>query len=141
MTLNQITKFEDLMSFLPLLGQLHHELDGIWEPDLGQNEFLASLSNNFNAENYYFGDVHEGKLVYFVVILRSSNDSCFFWLFYMNKDYRQHTKALLLQLKQFARELGFKTVDFITTRMTKSYDRWVQKFGATKQSLTYRLVL
>ena len=129
------------MSFLPLLSVLHIELDGIWEPDLTQNDFLAALSNNFKEENFYFGDVKDGQLVYFVVLLKNTNDNCFFWLFYMNKDYRVYTKVLLEQLKLFAADLGFKTVDFVTTRMTKSYDRWVQKFGAKKQSLTYRLSL
>lgn len=141
MKLHRLEDFSELLGFLPHLTSLHSELDGIWEPDLSKEDFTARIASTFKPYNYYFGQIENGRLVYFVILTKDSEDKCFFWLFYMNKEYRQFTKELLLELKQFAKDLGFKTCDFSTTRLTKSYDRWVKKFGAEPTCLTYRLVL
>ena len=141
MNLHKIESFNELLGFLPHLTALHSELDGIWEPDLSQAEFAARVANAFTPGNHYFGQIENGHLVYFVILTKETDSKCFFWLFYMNKEYRQYTKSLLLELKQFAKDLGFITCDFSTTRLTKSYDRWVRKFGAEPICLTYRLIL
>lgn len=141
MNLKRINTFDELLSFLPHLVKTHKDLDGAWEPDLTQEDFVAELTNRFRSNAYYFGDVANGELVYFVVLTKSDASNCFFWLFYMNKEYRLHTKSLLLELKEFAKNLGFTQCDFSTTRLTKSYDRWVRKFGAIPITLTYRLPL
>lgn len=141
MNLKRVETFETLLSLLPSIAQLHSDLDGIWEPDLSREEFVAELTNKFNSSNFFFADVEDGKLIYFVVMLRDTNERCFFWLFYMNKDHRHLTRDLLAQLKQFVKNLGFQVCDFSTTRLTKSYDRWVRKFGAEPICLTYRLIL
>ena len=141
MNLKRVETFEELLSLLPSVAQLHSELDGFWEPDLSREEFVAELTNKFNASNFFFADVENGKLVYFVVVLRDTNERCFFWLFYMNKDHRHLTRDLLAQLKQLVKNLGFLVCDFSTTRLTKSYDRWVRKFGAQPHTLNYRIIL
>ena len=141
MHLKRIETFNELLGFLPILIKTHKELDGIWEPDLSQEDFVAALTNNFQPTSYYFGDFTNGQLIYFVVLTKSTDKQCFFWLFFMNKEYRQFTKQMLLELKEFAKSLGFTQCDFSTTRLTKSYDRWVRKFGAVPTMITYRLPL
>lgn len=141
MNLHRIESFSELLGFLPHLTRLHSELDGIWEPDLSKEEFTARVANTFNPNNYFFGEIAKQDLVYFVLLTKDTDDKCFFWLFYMNKEYRQFTKELLFELKQFTKDLGFKTCDFSTTRLTKSYDRWVRKFGAEPHTINYRLPL
>lgn len=139
MQLHQITDFNELMGFLPILVRTHAELDGIWEPEKTKEEFVSTLTTEFKSTNYYFGAIENGKLAYFVVILRETDTKAFFWLFYMNKDYRLQTRQLLLDLKLLLHNLGFRRVELVTTRLTKSYNRWISKFGAQPVALTYRM--
>jgi len=141
MQLHRITDFNELLGFLPHLVRTHAELDGIWEPDKNKEEFVSMLTNEFKPSSYYFGEIKDKELAYFVVVLRETDKKAFFWLFYMNKNYRLQTRSLLLELHAFAKSLGFEEAELITTRLTKSYDRWISKFGWVQKAITYRLKL
>lgn len=141
MGLNEIKTLEELLAFLPLLVKLKSELDGYWAYNMNAAEFVAELTNRFQKDSFYYGIKNGNEVYYFIAVDRISNKKAIFWLFYMNKDKRDHTKGLLDTLRaEFVRK-GCKTAEFTTTRMTRSYDRWVSGFGAVKTSLTYTLTL
>lgn len=142
MNLRRIVTLKELALFTPVLLSLHETLEGRWEPDATAHEFLAELINIFEPTSYLFGDFDEsGKLAYFAVILRESESRAFFWLFYMNKDFRLVTKQVLTSIKDFLRREGFSYVYTQSTRTSSSYERWLEKFGAEKVAITYKFNL
>ena len=142
MTLHRITSLKDLARFTPSLLKLHGELEGKWEPDLTSHEFLLELINHFSPESFFFGDFDEnGELIYFVAILKQDSKKCMFWLFYMNKSFRDRTRDILNTLKDYFRKLGFTTVYSQSTRTSSSYERWLEKFGAEKVAIVYKFKL
>lgn len=141
-SLNQVTSLTDLSAVLPKLVALHEKLEGKWEVNLSQDEFLEELIKNFQRNSWYFGQSDEqGELIYFAAIRHTSETEGFFWLFYMNAEYRNLTNQTVDLLKLFMRNQGLQTVYLSTTRLTSSYDRWLEKHGATKFSMTYQLKL
>lgn len=139
MNLRRLTKFSELAKMAPLLGELHGSLEGKWEPDSTSEEFLQSLLENFEESAYYFGDCGaDGRLIYFAVLLRQTNEKALFWLFYMNKEHRDLTRSIIEQLKIFMRQQGFTTVYTQSTRTSSSYERWLEKFGAKKVAIVYK---
>lgn len=142
MHLRQIQNLKELALFTPKLLELHATLEGKWEPDSTPHEFLATLIDHFDPSSYFFGDCDEsGELVYFAVILKETDEKAFFWLFYMNKDYRAVTKEILTEIKSFLSKVGFSVVYTQSTRTSSSYERWLEKFGAEKVAITYRFNL
>jgi len=142
MTLRCLTKITELAEFCPKLVALHSTLEGKWEPDLTQGEFFISILNNFEQGSYFFGDfTKEGEIAYFAVLAKENATRAFFWLFYMNAKLRTETKGILDDLRVFMKAEGFFTVCSNTTRMTRSYERWIQKFGAEKVAITYQFNL
>lgn len=141
MGLIEITDIRELIAFLPLLVKKHKELGGYWEAELSTEDFVAALTNKFGKDVTYYGIKNGDHLVYFIAMIHTNDSTINFWLFYIDKDSRQHTKNLLLMLKSVYKEKGYKFGTFVTSRITRSYDRWVSKFGATKSLLTYKLEL
>jgi len=142
MTLKRISNIVELAQFLPELVRLHSDLDGKWEDELDQDTFFLKLLSNFREDSYYFGELNDdGHLKYFIATLPQDREKALFWLFYMNPDHREETRALLGDLRGELKRLGFKEVRFSTTRLTKSYQRWVEKFGAEPYELIYKLHL
>ncbi len=127
---------------MPKLVELHGSLEGKWEPDSTSAELLDDLLGNFNPDSYYFADTTPlGDLVYFAALVRQTEDKALFWLFYMNKDFREQTKFLLEQMKTFMKGQGFSTVYTQSTRLASSYERWLEKFGAEKIAIVYKFNL
>lgn len=141
MNLNRITTLKQLALYTPILLKLHEELEGKWEPELSSHEFLGELIARFDENTYYFGEIVEGKLVYFLAGNRQDTTHVFCWLFYMNPDYRLETKKLLKDAMNFLRALGYKTLYTNSTRTESSYERWLEKFGAEKLAITYKFTL
>jgi len=141
MGLVEISDIRDLIAFLPILVKKHKELGGYWEADLSTEDFVAALTNKFGKGVTYYGIKNGDQLVYFIALIHVNDSSVNFWLFYIDKNYHQHTKNLILMLKNVYKEKGYRTATFVTSRITRSYDRWVSKFGATKSLLTYKLEL
>lgn len=143
MKINPITSISELAKYVPELVRIHENLDGRWEPELGTDEFLAKLVQLFNpGKNYYWGLLNEkGELLYFVTLLPNDKPSAVFWLFYMNKDYRDETHQLLKDLSKWSIEEGYTTIYTQSTRTEKSYERWLSKFGATKVATLYKFNL
>lgn len=140
--MNRIATIGDLAKFTPKLAELHASLDGKWEPDLTQQEFLSELLLNFTEGAYYFGDfTQEGELTYFVAITQQGPRKALFWLFYMNPAFRETTKPLLNNLKGYLKNEGFDVVYSQSTRTASSYERWLEKFGAEKVAITYKFKL
>jgi hypothetical protein len=127
---------------MPTLIKLHEELDGKWEPEITSQEFACSLVSYFDERAYYYGDFNEkGELIYFVALLHQDEKTILFWLFYMNKDFRQATKEILHSIKEMLLSKGVTTAFSQSTRLTSSYERWIEKFGAKKVAITYKFNL
>jgi hypothetical protein len=142
MGLIEITSFAALRAFIPLLVKVYKELDGYWEEGIGVEDFVALLSEQFYTPGRrFYGLQINGELCYFISVVQRSTTECHFWLFYVNKNKREHTTRLVNTLFSELRRGGYKELTFTTTRMTRSYDRWVAKFGAQKKSINYKLDL
>lgn len=141
MNLNRINTLKELALYTPFLLRLHHELEGKWEPEMSSHEFLGELISRFDEDTYYFGEVVNGKLIYFLAGNRQDATKVFCWLFYMNPDFRHETKKLLNEAMDFLRKLGYKTLYTNSTRTESSYERWLEKFGAEKLAITYKFTL
>jgi|SRR5690606_17356815 len=140
--LKEIPNILELADFLPALCSLHQELDGKWEDELDETDFFIKLLSNFSNDSRYFGDFDEsGNIKYFIAVLRQESEIALFWLFYMNPDYRTETRGVLDELRQFLNDSGYREVRFSSTRITKSYQRWVEKFGAEPYEIIYKLKL
>lgn len=142
MKLNRITTLKQLALFSPKLLELHGCLEGKWEPDLTAHEFLATLIDNFEETSFYFGQLAEnGDIQYFAILLPEDEKKAHFWLFYVNKSYREETREILFELKEQMRSKGFTTVYTQSTRTSSSYERWLEKFGAEKVAIVYKFKL
>jgi hypothetical protein len=140
--IRQITKLSEFLPLVPRLVQLFDELDGLWEPDLDKNEFVNLLVTNFQNGSLTFIDfTHEGELKYVAVLNMENSELIHFWLFYMNKKFRTETKDVIQELIQLCKERGFKKIRLLTTRLTSSYDRWIEKFGGKKFAIMYQVDL
>lgn len=142
MGLKEITTLEELIKFLPFLVKVHKENEAISKTQGTVQDFIAKVTNMFGHGAYYFGLKDEAELYYFMIVLRGEKkeDACF-WLLYINKTKRTATKNLLHVLKAEMKARGVKHAEWQTTIMTRSYDRWVSKFGAYKFALTYKMEL
>lgn len=141
MNLNRINTLKELAIYTPFLLRLHHELEGKWQPEMSSHEFLGELISRFDADTYYFGEIRDGQLLYFLAGMKEDDKKAFCWLFYMNKDYRAETKELLKQAMDFLRAKGFTTLYTQSTRTESSYERWLEKFGAKKLAIVYKFNL
>lgn len=142
MKISRITSFDELSKFIPELTRIHEDLEGRWEPDMTTAQFLGRLVEFFVPRNYYFGELTpEGKLIYFITLLPEDKPCATFWLFYMNKDFRDITATLLENYAQWAVSEGYTTIYSQSTRSEKSYERWLNKFGATKVATVYKFNL
>lgn len=142
MGLVELKTFEELMRFMPLILRVYKDLEGLWEGGTSMADFVQLLTDSFNPPNsHYYGIRVDDKLFYFVVITPYEEGIGNVWLFYINKDKRQYTKAFLETLRAECKRNGYKQLIFNSGRMTRSYDRWVTKLGAVKHSITYKLHL
>lgn len=143
MTPREIVTLSDFTSFFPKIVSLHKELDGLWEPELTTDQFRDVLLEKFNSERHYFyGDfTPTGEVAYFAVLSDMGDDKILFWLFYMNKDFREVTKEIVNQLKVIFKDKGFNCAYSQSTRAESSYRRWIEKFGAQQLAIVYRIPL
>lgn len=142
MNINRITTIGELAKFIPELSRIHEELEGRWEPDLTTEKFLERLVEFFIPRNYFFGELDStGRLVYFITLLPEEKPCATFWLFYMNEKFRDQTRGLLDMYAEWARNEGFTTIYSQSTRSEKSYERWLNKYGATKVATVYKFNL
>lgn len=140
--LNRITTLIDLAKYSPKLKELHDKLDGRWEPDLTEQEFMEELLVNFHEDSYYFAYMSDrNELIYFIALVSKDPTKAIFWLFYMNPNFREETKNLLGELRVLIKRAGYQTVYAQTTQTTSSYERWIEKFGAQKDSIVYKFTL
>ena len=116
---------------MPHLVAMQDQFDGQWEPELQGDGFFTNLIKHF-AGNSYFGELDENdELKYFVALIHEGEEG-FFWLFYVNKNFRSQTRKLVDELFVYFRKCKFNKVRFSTTNISLSYERWVKKFGAKK---------
>lgn len=142
MNINRIQTVTKLARFIPSLTLLHESLEGRWEPDMTTEQFLSKVIEYFRPENYYFGELSEsGELIYFITLLPEEKPCATFWLFYMNKNFRDQTQELLKLYADWAIAEGYTTIYSYSTRIEKSYERWLKKFGAQKLATVYKFNL
>lgn len=140
--LHRIEDFAELLSYLPTLTAMYEEFDGLWAPELTKEEFVAELIASFKDTSYYFADRSpEGALIYFTAVFAETPKKLFFWLFFMNPAYRTATRQLIFDMIAVAKADGYEVCYTSSTRKEASYERWIEKFGAEKISVTYRIKL
>lgn len=136
----QINTIQELITFAPKLVQLHHDLKGKWAPGQTSEDFLNSVFDKFLG-SYYYGEIKDDKVQYFMTIHPEDNYNVFFWLLYVDPHLRDHTKSMINYLREHFRSLGYSKVFFSATRFESSYRRWVTKLGAKPVSTTYMMEL
>jgi len=141
--LRKIQNLRELSEFAPQLLDLHETLDGKWEPESSREEFAAQLLEHFGDSSHYFGDFDPltGKISYFAAILPQDKERCFFWLFYMNKDFRSVTRSVIDEIFAFLKSQGFSSFYTQSARLSSSYERWIEKLGGKKLAITYKFEL
>ncbi len=142
LSLRRISSFEELLTYIPKLVAMYKSLDGLWAPELNEEEFVAELCALYKPESYYFADcAPDGEIMYFTCVYPQDSKKLFFWLFYMHPGYRYATKQLIFDMIAQAKADGYEVCYTSSTRKESSYERWIQKFGAEKLSVTYRIKL
>lgn len=140
--MKRIETTEELFTFLPKLVQLHEQLEHRWQAEHTQQKFAAKLLELFKKKNYYFGELDEkGNIKYFFAVVDESKGKAYYWLLYIHKDLRTVSKELVHNSLNFLRSKGFTSVEFATTRLTRSYKRWVEGFGARAKTMIYEIDL
>lgn len=136
--LRQITNLSEFLVLLPKLVRLSDKLDGLWEPDMTPGTFAARIMSVFQEESAFFIEEEGDEFKYVAVLHRDAEKTWYFWLFYMNPNFRSLTKDVIQEIKAFCQSRGIQTLRFSTTRTTRSYERWVTKLGATKYAIVYQ---
>lgn len=140
--MNRIKTLKELLEFLPVLSAKHTELDGLWCPELTTEEFASDLIRLFTPDSYYFGELTpDGRLAYFANVVRENPKFMTFGLLFVDTSRRKESKQLVESILDLLRQDGITEVQFRTSRLTSSYQRWVRKFGAQPYSLIYKLDL
>jgi len=139
-TCNEIQTFDDLLVFVDRLGELHPQ-KGVWCTNLSKEEFMVQLVEYYKKPNLFFGEKDGiGQIKYFFVVLMDGSNALF-WITYINPSYRDtytvYLHRLLLQLK----DLGISNVGFISTNVSTSFKRWIQKFNAEPKAIQYEIQL
>lgn len=138
--IKQITSLTDLLALLPKLVKLYTTIDGLWDPDLDNGQFASRLLYIFNEEeSAFFCEEAEEGFKYVAILHKQKNSRWYFWLFYVNTKNRDLTRPVLNELSVFCKKNNITSLRFSTTRTTRSYERWVAKFGAHKQAIVYQL--
>ena len=137
--LKQITNLSEFLTLLPKLVRLSSKLDGLWELDMNPGQFAARIMSVFQSESAFFVEENGDGFKYVAVLHKDGENMWYFWLFYMNTLYRNMTKDVLSDLRVFCQSKGIKTLRFTTIRTTRSYERWVTKYGAVKHAIVYEL--
>jgi hypothetical protein len=137
----RIKDYKTLIRFLKPLIKLHSELQLIWEPELNDEQFAASLLEHYSNGGYYYGEIHNSKVLYFLAVIRVDDPIPLVWLLHVHHDVRGTSKEIVNSMLDDMRVLGKKQVSFEAHHLTSSYERWVRKFGAKKYSINYRVKL
>jgi len=137
--LRQVDNLSDLLTILPKLVASQHLLDGLWESDLEKAQFASRILAVYQDESAFFCEEHGAGFKYCIVLHKFKNAHWYCWLFYVNVEHRELTKSIMAELKTFCESRNIKDLRFATTRTTRSYERWITKFGATKQAIVYQM--
>lgn len=139
--MNKITKLEEFAIYIPELKKLYRKLDGKLESELSADQFTDKLLQMFSPKNDFYGNIADGEIEYFLVVLNGGFPRMFFWLFYINVKSRDKSRYYIKQVLDAAKLEGFTEVTFGSVNISSSYRRWVSKFGAKPHSINYKIIL
>lgn len=140
MDLKVIATLPEFGALVPELVRLHDEFAARWDKDSTEGEFLSELIARFD-DSTIFADFDEtGRLLYLAIIYRDLPVAKF-RVFHVDVTYRQFTKEILSAVKLYLLGNGFTECYFSTMRVTRSYDRWVRKWGAKQHEIVYKIDL
>jgi GNAT superfamily N-acetyltransferase len=138
----RITDFEEYLKLLPQAVEAFDKSYTRWNRELTNMQLTNELVNAFNDNNELYCDVdEEGKILYFFALNKIGETSIHFWIIYVHPDVREHSRDMLNWLYGHLKDIGYNTVEFTTTRLTRSYKRWAEKFNARPYAMTYRVNL
>lgn len=139
--MKQITKLEDLIEFLPELKLIYKNLGDRWDLDTTESEFINKLVGKFTNSVKVYGELVEGKILYFAVLEKETETKAYWWFIYSNPKYKTKTTELVNNVITELKREGVEEIMFSTTRLTSSYRRWVSKFKARPFALIYKIKL
>jgi hypothetical protein len=139
MGLVEIKTLQELIEFLPLLAKVYTDCPAIKVSNGSLSDFIADLTNKFGKNTHYFGIKRDNELFYFIAIEITSKTVAIVWLLYINKIKHIYSKNLLRTLMSDFHGRGIREASLTTPIFTRSYERWLGKFGAKRQYLTYKL--
>lgn len=142
MGLYEIKDIVELLKYLPGLVKLFDEkkIDGMWKETMSNEEFLADITNGFKSLRCFGLMNQDGSIKYFFAVSEFQSIGSI-WIFYVQHEYRDHTKDLFSLLKNYLTEKGLTEFRFYTRKITRSYDRWISKLGAERFQVTYQIIL
>lgn len=138
MTIKPITSLDEFMPYIPCLLELHKSLKGKFEPDLTSAQFCSKLIENF-PDLFLFGEIEDGRLLYFIAAGAYSNEAVSVWHFYVDKSLYGYSTDFTNQLKLVIKSHGYSRITSNTNRLTRSYARWMSKIGMKPTVLTYQM--
>ncbi len=142
MKLHRIETFEELEKFMPLILQQKRMLKDRWGED-SEESYMRELISGFN-QNLYFAEESNGTLLYFFALaeITQNTELCMFVRsVYVDKTLYPSTSDMIEELKKIAKFCGFRTVIWSSTRLGKSYQKWMNKLGARLVSRVYKMEL
>lgn len=139
-SLKEVKTFDELLLLLPALVKLKEKQKEYWEQGTGVEDFLVKFLHLFNAgELIVWADFNKevGEFDYFMAVVKEDDNTAMFWLFYIDIRLRTISGELANISIDKIKELGYNKIQLTTTRITKSYSRWMDKLGFEPVKLMY----
>lgn len=137
-----VTEFSEFVKILPQAVKAFADSFARWSREKDDRTLIAELVERFKEPNEFYCELlPNGEISYFFVILKFPPDLINFWVIYVNPASRDLTKPYVDYVLSKYKEEGYTLVEFSTTRLTSSYKRWADKFGAKPFSMTYHINL
>lgn len=111
-----------------------------WDTGQTDEEFIQEYFTKLPV-SLLLCETENSKLKRFAYIIVEDKPVAYFWLIYSSKDSPSDTSRFIRRIKEYLRGVGFTSVEFKTTNIQLSYERWVKKFGAKVVEKTFKVIL
>ena len=137
----EITTLEGISTLLPKLKTQFPDLVGKWDAEQTADGFILESFTGFMNKNFkVYAELRGDDILYcFIADLRGK--TAIFTLFFINPIIRQDSEKLANLALDNLRALGHNKAKLATTRLTKSYSRWMGKLGFEPSKLQYERTL
>lgn len=139
--IQRIDSIEKLSEYFPLIVFLFKKSPNIFLPAKTPEEYIQRVISLFcQNDSMIFGKITRGKVDFFLVC-SPYEDNTSLWVDLCYSDPRQYNKTLsrIEQCKTYTMAKGIKTWYWQTTRLTRSFRRFMLKLNAKPFIITYKL--